>query len=417
MRSKTSPRFALPSLLTIVWVVTESVASAQNVVVVDPGGAGDFLDVRQAVANSGPGTTVLIREGVYFDFLNPAPALHQVSIQRGVILQADAGASVLIGPVVIEGLPANESVLVRGLDIVPFGFGFDATVLNAAGPVVFEDCEFLAGGSAVQISGGVDCRNSASLTLVECTVVRSEGTLAGCPASICVEDSSLAVFGGSFEGLGSDLFLPVEPGAAFQLTNSTLQLSASEVQGGAGASGPFVDCAFAGGAAGIELLGGSVLTEFGAQLSGGAGAPAAGSCPAGTDGVAVAVEAGSVWNSQPQTLGAVDITAVARVGEIVTDSFSGAPGDLVWLLFSQSPTTGLQLANPFGQLWIDLPVVLIPLGSLDAAGQFDFVLPAPGLPIGFDSLTFVAQSLNVDPVTLQARLGNPSIGTILAPTF
>src|SRR5262245_45172512 len=91
-----------------------SIAAQGQVLVVDAaGGPGsDFTDVPSAVSAAVDGDVLLVRSGSYL--------VDELAIAldgKGLTLVADSGASVAVGSLDVQDLPAGHFTLLQGLDL------------------------------------------------------------------------------------------------------------------------------------------------------------------------------------------------------------------------------------------------------------------------------------------------------------
>ena len=104
----------------------------------------------------------------------------------------------------------------------------------------------------------------------------------------------------------------------------------------------------------------------------------------------VDVDSGSV-TTLPGTSRDFTVNSPARVGQPLTLSFAGAPGDQVWMFYGLFPAD--VLAPQFsGALLVGNPNQLAPLGALPGSGTLTLNLTVPTFPAAFESLALVLQS-------------------------
>jgi hypothetical protein len=406
-------------------------AAAQSpVLVVDaqgvPGQQGvDFVEIADAVAAASGGETILVRSGHYLPFRIDG---------RSLVLTADAGAQVVIdGGLRIQGLAADQAVVVRGLQSAPMEDGTHAAlVVQCAGLAWFEDCELRAGGaSAGLFLEGVDAAIVARCSLVAgdgFVVASSFGTPGG--AGIVVNSAQLALW--DSDGFGGDggshpAIAGLGGAGLFLGDAASLRMSGGSLTGGKGGdSGKTFDpssgqilCNLPGyGGAGLDLTwiseeGASVAELIDVALAGGAGG-------LNTDPSCVDAEAGPPLAGDPSlaTLLAgpprgLQLDSPVREGALQHLLISGAAGDGVLVLASLQPAF---TSMPVGTLALGPVLPLVVALSLPAGGELTLAFQVPELGPGIESLQIAAQGLFVPGVGAK-RLGAPSAAVLLDDSF
>jgi len=361
--------------------------AAQAVQVVDAGGGGAFTDVQAAVDAAAPGDLVLVKSGTYGGFSTRG---------KPVAVVADRDATVeLNGLVLVEDLAADGEAVVHGLDLpLPSRMVFD----GCDGHVLVQD---------VVVSGGFFADvEAARITQCETVAIVSstlDVSLADASTAVYAEDSAVRLHGcapAAGEGLpGTTGSIP--GGDGLRAVSGSVLVVGCDVRGGDGAPAAFGFPADPGH--GIHLTGPGLpaVVELGNTLQGGDGPGSSG------DGLPILVEAGSVESpaAAPRELVA---EGVVRVGETLSLTFLGEPGDLLWLLVDVEANA----ATPYVPALLGAlhpgptPIVVVKLPSLDATGQRTVdVTPSPlGVP-------YV-------PTWLQALLFSPTDGFVLSnPRF
>ena len=295
-------------------------AAAQTVWIVDDdGGPGvDFLDVEDATPFAAPGDVLLVREGRY----------DSAVIDKPLSLVAEADALVEMQSLFVRDVSAG-AVLVSGIRVSP-GLGFTAELDDVSAPVLFQDCELLGGELVIGAGGGIglNARNCASITLVDCLVTGGGFVGAPLPAA-SLNASTVYLFGSTLvapPGTPPPIFgEPLEGGIAVLAMNSSLLYAhASTIAGGAGGDSGF-GCQGANGGDGVDLFSGSELRLFASEVSGGAAGQSDAGCSA-RDGVAVNVFDG-VFQEEQGVARTLTLPALVREGTTVTVTATGAPGD------------------------------------------------------------------------------------------
>lgn len=119
-------------------VCAHSTAPGADVLVVDAGGGGDFLEIQPAVDDSSDGDVILVKSGVYAPF----GIVHQE-----LTVVADTGADVVVnGQVSVAHTLVEHEVVLIGLRVHAQQAAFEGyqdalVVLDARGPLRLERCE------------------------------------------------------------------------------------------------------------------------------------------------------------------------------------------------------------------------------------------------------------------------------------
>jgi hypothetical protein len=201
---------------------------------------------------------------------------------------------------------------------------------------------------------------------------------------------------------------------AWILGNS--QVFASGVTFAGGNGGSVMSFCFLGGDAGHGLVLGSggdapVLRVRDCAFTAGIATPGGCGNPAGATGSPQVVLSGS----QGPLAGVsrdLQLTSPATVGDSVTLSFAGEPGDAALLLVSLDVAPGLDVKLGTSVLHLEVPLTVVVLGALPG-GDLDLSWSVPALPVGLEGLPVAAQAVFVNAG--QFVTSGPTIGALLAP--
>ncbi|QDU83950.1 hypothetical protein Pla163_10510 [Planctomycetes bacterium Pla163] len=396
--------------------VAPTVASAQTVWTVEPGGALD--QIQAAVDLAADGDVILVRPGEYATF---------DVVGKSLVIQADPHASVLhfvLPPLIgtpdfaldVRDIAAGQSLVIRGLDItlsyrepVPA-----CSITNCVGGVRFEDCTFTASnGDGVAVGG------CASVTFTRCTLASdapflpNSSTVYEPNAGLQVDHSTIHLFDCAVLGShGHDAFgffdtQTSDGGPGIDVQDAFVFASGSAIEGGAGGgAGEFAvaSCFVLSDGGPGAVVGGPAGTSrvflFDTEVSGGAGAVPEPGCtePAGSPGPDRIVQSGVVLDpaGERRTFG---MSSPAREGDFIESVYFGEPGDLVFLLVSGGGAPGVFVEPFLAVTHLDPPsLVITPRGSLDGTGLLVQDLVAPRLVPGAQALGVTAQALFVDPL-------------------
>ncbi|MFT5198391.1 MAG: hypothetical protein ACI87O_001048 [Planctomycetota bacterium] len=346
--------------------------------VVDSSGAGDFVEIADALLQTGEGSLLLVKPGTYH--------LPVVIDNRSVNLVADGAQQVVLTQSLrIQNLSAEQQVSIGGLELVD-GFVID----NCSGPVQMQDCRVPQTNQSVdpppgtiyndwRICGIGDSKqlvNACSgVTISNCEFVGAAGTDAsllsvdGTPGQhgLLVIDSQVALYscalaggqGGIGFGPGHYPSVSGSGGDGLRVKGTTSQVSHC---------GLIAD----GGPAGVAI--GDTATVF-----------------LGCDGTDLRVDSGS--NAQacdPNSL-SYRIDPVVRGGNLAWYTVEGPPGAMTYLMVAN------RLAwSPFGgglgNQHLDAPLTIVPMGLIPASGSLTRPFPvlAPRTAAGFVGVYFQA---------------------------
>lgn len=373
-----------PLVLLACSVVPALVHAQGQVHVVDPLGGGDFTTLAAAFSAALDGDIVLVRAG---DYSASAQGLFLPS-ERALAVVAEAGASVRVMSLELDGLSAARPVLVQGLDLETLG-GLRVSVRNAAGPVWFERCTFehVVGGTASQ--GGVALEGAASVVFARSTL--------GPPVELLMPNgTALSAFASRLHlHTTSVLGLDATAIAVHAQQGSTVELSGSSVRGGDGLPGtPFHCSGFDGGIA-LVLAGASRATALDAEIAGGAGGPplAGSSCLPGEDGLDRLTLGGSTFTALAGPAREYELSSPVRENTLAQVTLRGQPGDRVWIQYATLPAPGQTLGPVDGELLTATPRQTVALGTLPASGTLLLQVPVPPLPAASEGAVFYTQAL------------------------
>lgn len=425
-------------------MLTATLALTGLVFVVDAaaGPGFDFTDIQPAVDAAGPGDIVLVRDGTYGGFTIDG---------KGISVVAEQGASVFFSaPVTVQACPADEDVLLRGLDVAGGAAGalFGATThavtfhLNE-GDVWVEDCTLAATAatpfSPAQDVGGADIFSSV-VSFQRCTLWGQEGLtfVSGFSATSLPGDTALRVDGGSASldgctligGAGGDgVFNAFDEsdgaagGSALLIDDGYVFLRGCTVVGGVGGDGapgacgsfPFGSAGGDGGT-GLETTGVSqTIQSVDTAIAG--GSPGLGTCgePDGIGGLDTDV---GIFELQtfPLTGRGLVVDATVDAGTSVGITFTGLPGDFALLGVSTGHTfQSFQLFTPPFVVLPTTPIgVFFPLGTVPGSGTLASSLPVPLLPALTEGAVLYTQGTYID-ASAQPGVAQPSATVILAP--
>lgn len=391
------------SLASLALLLAALAAPARaGVIVVDPAGGGDFIDLSAAVAAAQSGDLLVLMPADY-----TLTTLFLDIQAKALVIAGDPGGTVTLPPLFLTSVPAGGTFVLRHLVFEAnslTGLG-DGTVLinNSAGNVHIEDCTidgFPGGGTfgqatpgkvALRISG-----NTGAIAIHRSVLSGGVGkSTASFPfniptpspggAAINVQGGRLALFDVvASGGKGGDGFLIPATGAGGAVgidgTGCELILSGATVTGGEGGAGTATGL----GGIGIDLLGGS-LRELDSVVSGGTGASAL-----ALDGATHEVWPGQAWQ--------LVLGGPLPSGETGSIQVSGPPNCLFGLFVSGS--MGYQVIGKFKGPFLPGAPFFGPqfIASTNGSGTFAASFLAPSLvPFGVEALTHVDQALMVQP--------------------
>ncbi len=325
------------------------------------GGAPDaFGTIQEALDAAAAGDRIVVRAGDYDELV-------RVATGSSVSLVAEAGGLVRVRGVVVERLPQDQTVVVRGIraelgSVYPPGIA----VAHCLGNVWIEDCTAEARRSLI----GVQVTDSDSVVLVRCRVAGGTALVrSGVSFFDCDVDAAESV-------PGIDAF------------DSCITVQGGRVAGGRGDdAGSFQgEIRDAGsGHPGIRLWGAagrSDATIIGVALDGGPGGEALDAGTHAANGAPLDVLAGTYHISRGANRSIEAPTAVSDERSVVM-SLDGEPGQRAWIVVPQGAvrTIGDEVVGDAG-----LPAALadanpILLGTVPSSGRFERSFAVPN---GFD---------------------------------
>ena len=374
--------FSLPATAQSVWTVDD-----------DAGPGVDFTTVQAAYDAAQDGDVILVRDGEYKEIL---------SFERGIsiVMHADQGQRPTLGPgpapslptISIRNLPVGKELYVRGFDVkTAAGFGFQGllgTIVDNAGEVWIEDCGF----SVNDYSRGVSLRNNAGVHFSRCDVYSDWNWI----DAMSAVDTDLTlwdcVLSGSNAGTNV-LRNPTSGGHGLELSGGVVFASGCSFLGGDSTHG-------GNGGSGIWLENGALARTRDCTFSAGDGSTGThyvtGVTTVGVDGMAISLDqgTGSVHEAVTGTRRGFTMDSPLRSGvDPVRHSYTGEPGDFVYLLWSTSgQIPGFYLAFEHGSFVIDLATLDgVALGTLDATGTLDVIDPPVSIGL-LSTFSFACQA-------------------------
>ncbi len=411
-----------PLLLSV--LLAASAAGAGNVHVVPPGG-----NLQAAIDAAGDGDLIRVQ---------PGPSHGSILIQgKGLSLVGDGGPFTVF-TVTVHNTQAHQPVTIHGMRANPIFIGQQPIytqeplrILTCNGPVVVEDFVVPPGAEfGILTAGGCIIDDSSSVALVRCEIVASRNAVSA-PIGLLATDSRVALYDCDVTGGdGRDavtVFGPIglfstDGGLGAELRgDSELLCSGTTIRGGQGGDGAqesvgSCDLPPADGGDGLRAPFGSkpTLRLLDSQiLPGAAGTPALTCPPTAQPGQAfyagpwLTIE---VINESARSLVADAIMKEASNGSI---SLTGAPGELAFLLIS--PTLDVTYVQGLaGTLVPAFPLILAPVGTLDAAGNRTLSVPVPtnAIPPGCGFVPVLVQML-VAGTSGTGVLGSASVVALL----
>jgi len=383
-----------------------------GVIVVDPTGGGDFLEVQDAVNAASNGDVILVRplpgvfsyyEAIYVD-------------GKALTIEADpAGGPVKLLGLEVHHVPAGRCTVLRGLRVAPFFLIDKGIVLSDnAGGVWVENCRVDGmhgdGSSLFNCSGVVDIPGQPALIANNCpavTVVRSElyggsGTTSNDPG-------------------GMSFSVTTDGGPGLRASNARVALYECVLTGGPGGGGLVYCGAVGDGSDAIDLVASQLLLSGCTATGGAAGSGAAGdgahadalssiellatTVTAAPGGVDLVTAPGAVTN-YPGAARSFALTSPLREGEHGTLAMQGVQGDFVGFFWSFGNGA---LPMPARNGWFVLSPSFIAgpflLGAItDPTGAWNLSVTGPNLPPASQAMTFLLQAYFAYPggVTLSS---------------
>lgn len=383
-----------PIALSLLVLLSAAPLSAQQVHVVDDdGGPGvDFTTLSAAVAAASSGDVLLIESGSYAGaFTLDGKAL---------VLAADADATVDLqaGVATVQNLAAGQTVTLRGVH----SHFVSWNLVSDAGTVWFEDCS-LEFDDALTL-GTMTATGCANVVVTCCTISAAPAVSTfgdNVPSDgIHAQQSQLTLYECTVTGGSGDLSMTTidVPGQqAVELVDATLFLAGSTLTGGPGATA-------AGGAA-LRVAGASTAWLLDDTLAGGDGTP---------DGAAVEETLGGVAIALPGPASRLELDSPKRMGEPVTLTLDGPPGQQAWLMKWLAPG-GVVKPGWSGVLLVDpAHFSLLALGNIPGSGELSLTANVPTIA-GLQALPLYLQGVALAPGSIRLTSGSHLL--ILAPGF
>ena len=413
-----------------------SVSAAQgNVLVVGPNG---FSQIQAAVQAAQDGDTILVRVppngGPTYDAVDVAgkaltiaaePSSRQAKVRSVHVHDLPAGKTVVLSRLDALGgtltapsiwLRSNAgSVRVVSCDSrgaeAPFFSVLLATpamtISSSSGSAAFASCG-LVGGPGNRSTTDPTNPGARGLELQDSIAAGFDSSIMGGQGDSCSFAIGVAALGGDGVFVGHSA-LPAR-----------LLLSNSSVQGGRGGEAgcfPPLYCVSGNGGTGLRVGNGAAVTLQTTTPVGGPPGPqeAAGCGSIGAVGPALANQ-GSL-QVRPTPAIALSSPTVAGEGQTITLTFTGTPGDRVFLIAGTQTTfrelaAGVQLVQPGPTAFPQRG----PVGILGASGTLSLAYPLPQLPasIGAANLWFQAFARHPDG---RHTLGSFSVVTVLDSVY
>lgn len=365
----------------------------------DPGPGVHYTSLKTALSEAPEGAVLVVKPGTYETATRSGKSLTMVG--------EPSGEALVDGRLRIENLAPEQAVVVRGLRVEEVD-GISPTWIELssnAGVVVLQDCKVRSGKHHTQPSVGI--YNCDAVTLVGCDVLSGQvepyGTMEAVKATnshVTIYDSSCVGDTGLAEHAWGGSAIPGQGGHGVVLDGGTLFASGSILQGGAGSPGfTYYDlwglplCVGGGaGGHGILLKAGNpqvfLLDNLVAGGPGGSGVGTIALCGPGPSASAVS-GAGAVTSylGQARSLGPLP---PLTPGETATLTFSGKPGDAVFLAASLAPGYDL-MPELLGTFVLGTPFVVQPVGVMPAGGVLLVPLLVPPLLFPQQSMAFFLQ--------------------------
>ncbi|MCB9896726.1 MAG: hypothetical protein H6825_01855 [Planctomycetes bacterium] len=423
------------TLVTAALAGLTPLAAAQQVIVVDKAGGGDFTSLNAAVAAAASGDTLLVKSGSYGSGEVDAIVVDGKSL---VVIGDGPTRPKTSKGIEVVNLPSDGFFVVRGLEIT----GSVTPAMSCAdvdGTVWIEDCRLVGSGGfgfALLCEEGyaaLDVSGCAAVTVLRSTLEGGHGaddevavlachdSQRGGPAlrvaasALTLHESQLV---GGRGGYGhSDEGAPGGPG--LHAVDASLVLAGVTVTGGPG--GQPCAPAFASecqGGAGLVLDGGTLLTILETSFDGGTGGllDGGGVAPSGAD---ESVTGGDLLYTWPGTARSLVVGSPVREGELTSVRYEGEQGDTIGLFFGFAPgyvpLLGKQGVFALGVPFVG-PVFVATVTAPDGVFEVPFV--------GWDLTSFPLESLEAYGQCFllpagggAARLSSPTAMTVLSAAF
>ncbi len=353
-------------------------APAQQTIVVDPTGAGDFRGLQAAIDAASPGDTVLVIQGYA-----GAP---EVTINKGIVLMGlgspTGDGRVAINRITVESVPAGQSLSILNFRLLLYGFTEMCPwihILNCEGSVSFENFSMTDGSLFVQNSKLVSLSHMESFQSSPLPEVCSGGSISVVGSTAILNNclfEGMHAWGGFGRGGYSR--------SAARITDSEVIISNSMLTGGNAAGGIFGS--LYSSAAAVELNN-STVRVCSSSIVPGQGGQVVSPSFEGTGTVFSGDEVDRCANLSPEIacsniLMPCVTSSRLFLGEPVDVEMQAPPGGLA-ILFIARPTAAI--ATPLGDLWIDLSwtrtLYAGPVGPSGIVAGRIAAVPT-GLPVG-----------------------------------
>jgi hypothetical protein len=303
-------------------VALASHASAGNVLKVDPTDPSAYASIQNAISAASAGDIIVVKPKPPIAGIPFSGLYSTITIDKGITITAEAGATVRASRVIIQNVSAGETVVLKGITFERANPSASNGASNLvadenSGDLWIEDCDFILSTEVFQpvvsvpatpALPAVHINPSAEITpgfvvFVRCTIegtrgaTKASGPMAGWQmeaghglvvdhAAVSVWDS--VVTGGDGQPGHMTTGLPGgDGGDAIRADDSYILCAGTTLaagDGGPGASG--TGCVPGGdGGVGLRLLGAAWSEVLDSSLSGGTAGPGAGACAAGTAGL------------------------------------------------------------------------------------------------------------------------------------
>jgi len=396
------PRFSRPQLSSValcgaaLFAAAGASAAQGNAWVVDDDGGGgvDFTTLQAAVDAASDHDLILVRAGAYQRLEVVDKALTIVGDEGAVVSGVTTPFGLQESALTVSSLAADKSLVIRNLVFETLQLaanGVDelmegAVVTGCAGAVLFEECEFLPSSGP-----GLRALSSSSVTVHRCRLDAGGGFYYSYnnefwdSAGLVSTNSDVFVFDSTVLGsLGPDAFSqifttspPGRGGRGAQVSGGSVTFQGSSISGGDGGSGVPDSCAAEDGGVGLRHSQGAIIRLLDTSVTGGAGGSSAIGCGE-PDG-----DAGADFDGDP--LNVENLDGVARSfdwqspiegGTFLPTTFSGEPGDFVFLLATLGIGPGVYLDTLGVSLLLDSSFAVIPLGVFPTAEiVLNFAIP------------------------------------------
>jgi len=398
-----------PSLALLSLLLAPATATAQAVHEVKSDGTGDFTTIQAAVDASAPGDIVLVFDGAH-DNVVIDRGLTVVAVFNAMIGKAFEGPGASLPALRITGLPANELVVLSGFTVFVGGAGAPSAieVTDSSGAVWFQDC-FVDSYGAPSLIADAAATIALSNSMLQTNLIPAlpDGTPQPGAGAQVENGTRLYGYGAELKGshgtlVGPDLPAPIAPpdgGPGLVVDDSLARWSGGSIRGGNGNT-LFLDGCLLGGDGGTGLVtldpagdGAPDVVLKGTVVAGGPGSFASACAPPTVAGPDFDVMPGSVVTS-PGPARLLTLPGHAASGGPLPIGFSGAAGDVAFLLASTAAAPGFAAGALDLHLQLDSLLVIIPFPL--PGGSLTVNATAPALPPVIDGITVPLQAVFVD---------------------